>query len=164
MVQSTSLNRGETNMKMQEITEGRLWAQTNDFMTMEPPPTVYSRYAVSHSQFPELKVIQGNLQALADNPADVRQMQQWLNDLGYNAGTVDGQWGTNTFNALNTFNQDFVNSYNRARQQRNLSRFFTVLDAALFVANPAAFVTDKVRGAATNAAIGAVTNAVRGTT
>ena len=151
-------------MKMQEITEGRLWAQTNDFMTMDPPPPVYSRYAVSHSQFPELKVIQGNVQALADNPADVRQMQQWLNDLGYNAGAVDGQWGTNTYNALDTFNQDFVRSYNRAKQQRNLRRFFTVLDAALFVSNPTAFVTNKVRGAATNAALGAVTSAVRGTT
>jgi hypothetical protein len=151
-------------MKMQEITEGRLWAQTNDFMTMEPPPAVYAKYAVSHSQFPELKVIKGNIQALVDNKQDLAQLQQWLNSNGYDAGAVDGTWGPQTLAALQAFNQHFVNSYNRAKQQRDLARFFRVVDAVMFVANPAAFVGDKVRGAATNAALGAVTNAVRGTT
>jgi len=151
-------------MKMNEITEGRLWAQTNDYWEMAPPPAVYAKYAVSHSQFPELKVIQGNIQALADNRQDLTQLQQWLNSNGYDAGGVDGIWGPQTRAALTAFNQHFVNSYNRAKQQRDLARFFRVVDAVMFVANPAAFVTSKVRGAATDAALGAVTKAFTGNT
>lgn len=151
-------------MKMHEITEGRLWAQTNDYLNMEPPPAVYAKYAVPHSQFPELKVISGNIQALANNRQDLIQLQQWLNSNGYDAGAVDGTWGPQTLAALQAFNQHFVNSYNRARQQRDLARFFRVVDAVMFVANPAAFITNKVRGAAQGAALGAVTNAVRGNT
>ena len=151
-------------MRMQEITEGRLWAQTNDYLNMEPPPAVYAKYAVSHSQFPELKVIQGNIQALVDNKQDLAQLQQWLNSNGYDAGAVDGTWGPQTLAALQAFNQHFVNSYNRAKQQRDLARFFRVVDAVMFVANPAAFVTNKVRGAATDAVVGTVQNAFQGNT
>jgi len=151
-------------MKMNEITEGRLWAQTNDYWEMAPPPAVYAKYAVSHSQFPELKVIQGNIQALADNRQDLTQLQQWLNSNGYDAGGVDGIWGPQTRAALTAFNQHFVNSYNRAKQQRDLARFFRVVDAVMFVANPAAFVTKRIQSAATGAAVGAVTKAFTGNT
>ena len=149
---------------MQEITEGRLWAQTNDYLEMAPPPAVYAKYAVSHSQFPELKVIQGNIQALADNKQDLTQLQQWLNSNGYDAGGVDGTWGPQTRAALGAFNQHFVNSYNSAVRQRNRDRFFRVVDAAMFVANPAAFVTKRIQSAATGAAVGAVTKAFTGNT
>ena len=149
---------------MQEITEGRLWAQTNDYLEMAPPPAVYAKYAVSHSQFPELKVIQGDIRDLVNNRQDLAQLQQWLNSNGYDAGGVDGTWGPQTRAALQAFNQHFVNSYNSAKKSRNLARFFRVVDAAMFVANPAAFVANKVRGAATNAVVGTVQNAFQGNT
>lgn len=149
---------------MQEITEGRLWAQTNDYLEMAPPPAVYAKYAVSHSQFPELKVIQGDIQALVNNRQDLAQLQQWLNSNGYDAGGVDGAWGPQTRAALQAFNQHFVNSYNSAKKSRNLARFFRVVDAAMFVANPAAFVTKRIQSAATGAAVGAVTKAFTGNT
>ena len=151
-------------MRMQEITEGRLWAQTNDYLEMAPPPAVYAKYAVSHSQFPELKVIQGDIRDLVNNRQDLAQLQQWLNSNGYDAGGVDGTWGPQTRAALQAFNQHFVNSYNSAKKSRNLARFFRVVDAAMFVANPAAFVANKVRGAATNAVVGTVQNAFQGNT
>lgn len=149
-------------MKMQEITEGRLWAQTNDYTQMAPPPAVYAKYAVSHSQFPELKTISGNIQALVDNKQDLAQLQQWLNNNGYDAGGVDGTWGPQTRAALGAFNQHFVNSYQTAVRQRNRDRFFRVVDAAMFVANPAAFVANKVRGAATGAVVDLAVDALSG--
>ena len=149
---------------MQEITEGRLWAQTNDYLEMAPPPAVYAKYAVSHSQFPELKVIQGDIRDLVNNRQDLAQLQQWLNSNGYDAGGVDGTWGPQTRAALGAFNQHFVNSYNSAVRQRNRDRFFRVVDAAMFVANPAAFVTKRIQSAATGAAVGAVTKAFTGNT
>ena len=151
-------------MRMQEITEGRLWAQTNDYLEMAPPPAVYAKYAVSHSQFPELKVIQGDIRDLVNNRQDLAQLQQWLNSNGYDAGGVDGTWGPQTRAALQAFNEHFVNSYNSAVRQRNRDRFFRVVDAAMFVANPAAFVANKVRGAATNAVVDLAVDALSGNT
>jgi len=39
------------------------------------------------------------------DPALVRDVQQALNDKGYNAGAVDGQWGPNTVDAVRRFQQ-----------------------------------------------------------
>ncbi|HEY8132352.1 MAG TPA: peptidoglycan-binding domain-containing protein [Thermoanaerobaculia bacterium] len=39
------------------------------------------------------------------DPALVRDVQQALNDKGYSAGPVDGQWGPNTENAVKRFQQ-----------------------------------------------------------
>ncbi|MEZ0114512.1 peptidoglycan hydrolase-like protein with peptidoglycan-binding domain [Catenulispora sp. EB89] len=41
-----------------------------------------------------------------DSGDDVRTMQQQLNDLGYNVGTPDGQWGTRTSAALAQYAHD----------------------------------------------------------
>jgi len=151
-------------MKMSELTEGRLWAQTEDYTQMAPPPAVYAKYAVSHSQFPELKTISGDISKLAYNKQDLAELQQWLNSNGYDAGAVDGTWGPQTRAALQAFNQQFVDSYQTAVRQRNRDRFFRLVDAAMFVANPAAFVTKRLQSAATGAAVGVVTRAVTGNT
>jgi Putative peptidoglycan binding domain len=39
------------------------------------------------------------------DPATVRSVQQALNDRGYDAGPVDGQWGPNTEDAVRQFQQ-----------------------------------------------------------
>jgi len=39
------------------------------------------------------------------DPALVRDVQQALNDKGYSAGPVDGQWGPNTETAVKRFQQ-----------------------------------------------------------
>jgi len=39
------------------------------------------------------------------DPATVREVQQALNDKGYHAGQVDGQWGPNTEDAVRKFQQ-----------------------------------------------------------
>jgi peptidoglycan hydrolase-like protein with peptidoglycan-binding domain len=39
------------------------------------------------------------------DPTLVRNVQQALNDKGYNAGAVDGQWGPSTQDALTRFQQ-----------------------------------------------------------
>jgi phage tail tape-measure protein len=46
----------------------------------------------------------GGVETTADS-AIVRSVQQSLNQRGYDAGTVDGRWGTNTENALRQFQQ-----------------------------------------------------------
>jgi len=147
---------------MQEITEGRLWAQTADYTQMTPPPAVYAKYAVQHSELPELKTISGDISDLAYNKQDLAELQQWLNSNGYDAGGVDGTWGPQTRAALQAFNRQFVKSYQTAVRQRNRDRFFTVVDAAMFVANPASFIANKVRGAATNAVVDVAVNALTG--
>ena len=40
------------------------------------------------------------------DPTTVRSVQQSLNDKGYNAGPIDGQWGPSTENAVRRFQQD----------------------------------------------------------
>jgi len=149
-------------MKVYDILSEGIWAQTGDFMDIPNPPAVYAKYAQPHPQFPELKTIHGNLQELAANREDVRAMQAWLNQAGYEAGTEDGAWGTNTYTALETFNRAFTHAYARAKQQKNTANFFKVVDAVMFVANPAAFVANKVRGAATNAVVDLATDALSG--
>lgn len=141
-------------MKMNEIVnEARLfglWKDTEDFEQMPPPPAVYAKYAQPHPQFPELKTIHGNLQSLADNGEDVRAMQAWLNQAGYEAGTEDGAWGPNTHNALAAFNSAFVRSYDKAIKDRNLDRFFTVVSGVMFVANPGQWIAKRLEGEIVN--------------
>ncbi len=40
------------------------------------------------------------------DPTTVRSVQQSLNDKGYNAGPIDGQWGPSTEDAVRRFQQD----------------------------------------------------------
>ena len=40
------------------------------------------------------------------DPTTVRSVQQSLNDKGYDAGPIDGQWGPNTEDAVRRFQQD----------------------------------------------------------
>jgi len=155
-------------MKMNEIVnEARffgLWKDTEDFEDMPPPPAVYAKYAQPHPDYPELKTIHGNLRELAANREDVRAMQAWLNQAGYEAGTEDGAWGPNTHTALATFNSAFVRSYAKAIKERNLNRFFTVVSGVMFVANPTQWIAKRLEGAAADAAVGAVTRAFTGNT
>ena len=151
-------------MKINEIVNEGIWAQTGEYMDIPNPPAVYAKYAQPHPQFPELKTIHGNLEELAANREDVRAMQAWLNQAGYEAGTEDGAWGPNTHTALATFNSAFVRSYAKAIKERNLNRFFTVVSGVMFVANPTQWIAKRLEGAAADAAVGAVTRAVTGNT
>ena len=149
-------------MKINEIVNEGIWAQTEEFWDMPDPPAVYAKYAQPHPEVPELKTIHGNLQQLADNREDVRAMQAWLNQAGYEAGTEDGAWGPNTHNALATFNGAFVRSYARAKRQRNTANFFKVVNAAMFIANPGAYVANQIKGVAIDAVTDVAVNALTG--
>lgn len=149
-------------MKMNEIVNEGIWAQTGDFMDIPNPPAVYTKYAQPHTQFPELKTIHGNLRELVANREDVRAMQAWLNQAGYEAGTEDGAWGPNTHNALATFNRAFTHAYARAKQQKNTANFFKVVNAAMFIANPGAYVANQIKGAAIDAVTDVASNALTG--
>ena len=146
---------------MNEIVNEGIWAQTGDYTEMTPPPAVYAKYAVQHSQLP-IKTISGDISDLAYNKQDLAELQQWLNSNGYDAGGVDGTWGPQTRAALQAFNRQFVNSYQNAVRQRNTANFFKVVNAAMFIANPGAYVANRIKGAATNAVVDVAVNALTG--
>ena len=60
---------------------------------------------------------------------DVRQLQMWLNELGYNCGKVDGDFGNKTYYALKKFQRDNHLVVDGIFGEKSLKKILAEIDA-----------------------------------
>lgn len=97
-------DRPATRSQLQKPQESRGMAQANiqseeNITNSQPAGDQQSR------SDPGVAAPQSGSEAVSISGSELRQVQQKLNDLGFNAGHVDGMWGPNTQAAVKNFQQ-----------------------------------------------------------